>query len=274
MPVVPPAARRGQPGLAGGRRPGARRGRRDRRPAGRQRRGRAAPGRARRRRPRPGRGDPGAAVRRASGGFGGAPKFPPSMVLEFLLRQHERTGSARGAAPGRGDRGADGPRRDVRPAGRRLRPVQRGRAVGGAALREDALRQRAAAAGATRTWPGSPGTRCRGGSPTETAAFLLRDLRTAGGRLRLGAGRGHRRRRGADLRLDPGPAARGARRRRRRPGPAELLGGDRGRARSSTARSTLQLPADPDDPARWARVRGRAAGRPERAARSRPATTR
>ena len=30
----------------------------------------------------------------ARGGFGGAPKFPPSMVLEFLLRHHERTGSA------------------------------------------------------------------------------------------------------------------------------------------------------------------------------------
>jgi len=27
-------------------------------------------------------------------GFGGAPKFPPSMVLEFLLRHHERTGSS------------------------------------------------------------------------------------------------------------------------------------------------------------------------------------
>ena len=27
-----------------------------------------------------------------NGGFGTAPKFPPSMVLEFLLRQHERTG--------------------------------------------------------------------------------------------------------------------------------------------------------------------------------------
>jgi uncharacterized protein len=27
------------------------------------------------------------------GGFGGAPKFPPSMLLEFLLRYHERTGS-------------------------------------------------------------------------------------------------------------------------------------------------------------------------------------
>ncbi|GAA4401497.1 thioredoxin domain-containing protein [Fodinibacter luteus] len=41
-----------------------------------------------------------AAVRRlrstydeARGGFGGAPKFPPSMVLEFLLRHHARTGS-------------------------------------------------------------------------------------------------------------------------------------------------------------------------------------
>ncbi|WP_028933997.1 thioredoxin domain-containing protein [Pseudonocardia spinosispora] len=29
------------------------------------------------------------------GGFGGAPKFPPSMTLEFLLRHHERTGSTR-----------------------------------------------------------------------------------------------------------------------------------------------------------------------------------
>ncbi|MGW1676506.1 thioredoxin domain-containing protein [Saccharopolyspora sp. NPDC002376] len=28
----------------------------------------------------------------AHGGFGGAPKFPPSMVLEFLLRHHERLG--------------------------------------------------------------------------------------------------------------------------------------------------------------------------------------
>ena len=27
------------------------------------------------------------------GGFGGAPKFPPSMVLEFLLRHHQRTGA-------------------------------------------------------------------------------------------------------------------------------------------------------------------------------------
>ena len=29
----------------------------------------------------------------AEGGFGGAPKFPPSMILEFLLRYHQRTGA-------------------------------------------------------------------------------------------------------------------------------------------------------------------------------------
>jgi uncharacterized protein YyaL (SSP411 family) len=32
------------------------------------------------------------------GGFGGAPKFPPSMVLEFLLRHYERTGDPRALA--------------------------------------------------------------------------------------------------------------------------------------------------------------------------------
>jgi hypothetical protein len=47
-----------------------------------------------------------AALRRqfddARGGFGGAPKFPPSMVLEFLLRHHARTGSADALAMARG----------------------------------------------------------------------------------------------------------------------------------------------------------------------------
>ncbi|WP_129840781.1 thioredoxin domain-containing protein [Streptomyces sp. RFCAC02] len=48
----------------------------------------------------PGADDLAAAVRglaaefdEARGGFGGAPKFPPSMTLEFLLRHHARTGS-------------------------------------------------------------------------------------------------------------------------------------------------------------------------------------
>ncbi|WP_030165285.1 thioredoxin domain-containing protein [Spirillospora albida] len=35
---------------------------------------------------------------RARGGFGDAPKFPPSMALEFLLRHHARTGSAEALA--------------------------------------------------------------------------------------------------------------------------------------------------------------------------------
>ncbi|MUL39751.1 thioredoxin domain-containing protein [Streptomonospora sp. PA3] len=34
----------------------------------------------------------------ANGGFGGAPKFPPSMLLSFLLAQHARTGSQRSRA--------------------------------------------------------------------------------------------------------------------------------------------------------------------------------
>ncbi|MGH3190616.1 MAG: thioredoxin domain-containing protein, partial [Streptosporangiaceae bacterium] len=36
------------------------------------------------------------------GGFGGAPKFPPSMVLEFLLRHHRRTGSPEALVMARG----------------------------------------------------------------------------------------------------------------------------------------------------------------------------
>ena len=36
----------------------------------------------------------------AHGGFGRAPKFPPSAVLEGLLRHHERTGSAKALAAG------------------------------------------------------------------------------------------------------------------------------------------------------------------------------
>ncbi len=38
----------------------------------------------------------------ARGGFGGAPKFPPSMVLEWLLRHHARTGDERALAMAEG----------------------------------------------------------------------------------------------------------------------------------------------------------------------------
>ena len=71
----------------------------------------------------------------AVGATGGAAAQP---------RTHRRRAAAGG---GRTDLHGDGARRHLRPAGRRVRPLQRRRVVGGAALREDALRQRAAAAG-------------------------------------------------------------------------------------------------------------------------------
>ena len=116
---------------------------------------------------------------RPAGGFGGAPKFPPSMVLEFLLRHHARTGSRRRARDGRADLRGDGAGRHVRPARRRVRAVSVDARLGGAALREDALRQRPAAAGLRAPAPRHRRRRSHAGSPLETAEFLLRDLGTA-----------------------------------------------------------------------------------------------
>lgn len=78
-------------------------------------------------------------------GFGKAPKFPPSMVLDFLLRHHRRTGSedALKMVAETCERMARGGMYDQLAAW--VRAVQRRRAVGHPALREDALRQRLAA---------------------------------------------------------------------------------------------------------------------------------
>ena len=83
---------------------------------------------------------------RANGGFGGAPKFPQPMTLEFLLRCARATRRRRDALRhGRRTRcDADGARRHLRPARRRLPSLLGRRALAGAALREDAVRQRAA----------------------------------------------------------------------------------------------------------------------------------
>ena len=80
------------------------------------------------------------------GGFGGAPKFPPSALLEALLRNYERTSDPAAAGRCAAHRHRDGARRHLRPAGRRVRSLQRRRVVGGAAFREDAVRQRIASA--------------------------------------------------------------------------------------------------------------------------------
>ena len=73
------------------------------------------------------------------GGFGGAPKFPQASVDRVPAAARASDDGARHPA-------RDGRRRDPRPARRRLRPLQRRRRLDGAALREDALRQRAARA--------------------------------------------------------------------------------------------------------------------------------
>ena len=86
-------------------------------------------------------------VRPAHGGFGSAPKFPHAPALEFLLR---REGDAARAMVG-ADARRDGRRRDVRPARRRLPPLLGRRPLARAALREDALRQRAAGGARTST---------------------------------------------------------------------------------------------------------------------------
>ena len=159
------------------RRPADRRG--ARRPGGR-----AVAGDARRR-TRPTSPQPSATCRpphdRRHGGFGGAPKFPPSMVLEQLLRHHARTGDADalGLVEGTCEAMARGGIYDQ--LGGRLRPLLRRRRVGGAALREDALRQRVAASASTRTCGGRPGRRPARRVALETADWMLRDLRTPQG---------------------------------------------------------------------------------------------
>ena len=178
-------------------------------------------------------------------GFGGAPKFPPSMVLEFLLRHHARTGSADALAM----------------AARTCAAMARGGIydqLGGGFARysvdarwvvphfEKMLYDNAQLLRVYTHLQRTTGDPLARRVALETAEFLLRDLRTDRGRFRLGARRRHRRRRGPDLRVDARAARRGARRGGRRAGRDTALG-HRRRARSSTGSSTLQLLADPDD---------------------------
>ena len=158
------------------------------------------------------------------GGFGGAPKFPRAASRSsFLLRYHRRTGDAatrsrwstrtleRMAAGGIYDHVGGGFHRYSTDA-RWLVP----------ALREDAVRQRAARRGLPRGLPGRPGAsdfaarRARDRSTTS-----LRDMTHAERRLLLGDGRRQRGRGGPVLRLD----ARGDRGRARPPSGAASVRG-------------------------------------------------
>ena len=131
------------------------------------------------------------------GGFGSAPKFPPASTLEFLLR-------ARRARAGDEDAGRDGARRDVRPRRRRLPPLLGRRARG-------SCRTSRRCCTTTRCSSRVPARLARDREASATArssrrrsTYMLRELRAARRRLRLGAGRRHGRRRGTDVHVDAG----------------------------------------------------------------------
>jgi uncharacterized protein YyaL (SSP411 family) len=186
------------------------------------------------------------------GGFGDAPKFPPSMVLEFLLRHHERTGSATalGMATLTCDRMARGGMYDQLAGGFARYSVDAGWVVPHfeKMLYDNALLLRVYAHLARMT-----GSAQAMRVADETAAFLVRDLRTAEG--------------GFASALDADTD--GVEGKTYAWTPAQLdavLAADDGawaaRLLSVTAAgtfehgaSTLQLLVDPDDPARWVRVR-------------------
>ena len=117
---------------------------------------------------------------RANGGFGRAPKFPPSMVLEFLLRHHERTGSVQSLslAEGTFEAMARGGMYDQLGGGFARYSVDAGWVVPHfeKMLYDNALLLRAYAHHARRD--GKPLARR---IAVETAEFLARDLRTSQG---------------------------------------------------------------------------------------------
>ena len=131
------------------------------------------------------------------GGFGRAPKFPPTSVIEFLLGRGEREMALhtlrRMAA-----------RRHVRPDRRRLRPLLGRPHLARPALREDALRQRAARPRLPARLAGHRRAAVRARVPRD-ARLGARRAAPGGGRVRLRARRRLRGRRGQVLRLDARP---------------------------------------------------------------------
>jgi uncharacterized protein YyaL (SSP411 family) len=187
-----------------------------------------------------------------SGGFGGAPKFPPSMALEFLLRRHERVGGdevpstvavtcERMARGGIYDQLAGGFARYSVDAGWVVPHFEK-------MLYDNALLLRVYAHLA-RLSPDPLPRRIA----EETAAFLLRDLRTAEGGFASALDADTEGVEGLTYAWTPGQLR-------------DVLGDEDGKWAATLlsvtetgtfehGSSTLQLLADPDDPARWGRVR-------------------
>jgi uncharacterized protein YyaL (SSP411 family) len=194
----------------------------------------------------------------ARGGFGGAPKFPPSMVLEFLLRHHARTGSADALAMARGtcEAMARGGMYDQLAGGFARYSVDAGWVVPHfeKMLYDNAQLLRVYA----HLWRATGDPLARRVA-LETAGFLLRDLLTEEGAFASALdadtvvdGRTHEgltyvwRPDELELVLGPEDGARAA---------ALLSVGEPGTFERGA--STLQLRRDPEDPQWWARTRER-----------------
>ena len=155
------------------------------------------------------------AVRPRSGGFGGAPKFPPSTVLEFLLRHHARTGDDDAlalAGRARCEAMARGGIYDQLGGGFARYSVDAGWVV---PHFEKMLYDNALLLRVYLHWWRATGAPLARRVVEETAELPARRPADARGRVRVGARRGHPgrrpRRRGRDVRLDSGSARRGAR---------------------------------------------------------------
>ncbi|WP_219419217.1 thioredoxin domain-containing protein [Pseudonocardia nigra] len=187
-----------------------------------------------------------------AGGFGGAPKFPPSMVLEFLLRHHERTGSgdALRMAALTGEAMARGGMYDQLAGGFSRYSVDAQWVVPHfeKMLYDNALLLRVYAHLARRTEVSLPRR-----VADETAAFLLRDLRTAEGGFASALDADTEGVEGLTYAWTPAQLR-------------EVLGDEDGEWAAALltvtdsgtfehGSSTLQLLRDPDDPARWDRIR-------------------
>jgi hypothetical protein len=188
------------------------------------------------------------------GGFGGAPKFPPSMTLEHLLRHHARTGDADALvmAERTFEAMARGGIYDQLAGGFARYSVDAGWVV---PHFEKMLYDNALLARAYLHWWRATGHPLGRRIAEETCDFLVADLRTAEG--------------GFASALDADSGGEEGRHAVWTPAQlAEVLGPEDGAWAAALlgvtsggtfehGTSTLQLPADPDDAQRWHAVRGR-----------------
>jgi len=113
-----------------------------------------------------------------SGGFGSAPKFPPSMVLEFLLRHHARTGTGLDLVEGTCEAMARGGMYDQLAGGFARYSVDQHWVV---PHFEKMLYDNALLLRVYLHWWRATGSSFARRVAVETGEFLLRDLRTAEG---------------------------------------------------------------------------------------------